>query len=71
MAQPFKVRTVITEYATRIDYQVYVRATFASQLVCTDLVLRIPVPPSTHALEARVSSGRWKHVPGEFCFKWK
>ncbi|CAI4789611.1 ASN_collapsed_G0049100.mRNA.1.CDS.1 [Saccharomyces cerevisiae] len=70
---PFKVTPIVT-HSTRdneIDYRITLKSLFPGKLSAKDVVLHIPVPPSTVDCKISVSNGHCKFVPEENAMIWR
>lgn len=54
-----------------MSYAVTIKANFNNKLSATNVVLRIPTPLNTTAVDCQVASGKAKYVPGENVVVWK
>ncbi|KAF7337850.1 AP-2 complex subunit mu [Mycena venus] len=69
---PLRVIPTVTEIGTtQVSYAVTVKANFNNKLSATNVVLRIPTPLNTTAVDCQVASGKAKYVPGENVVVWK
>ncbi|KAF8205509.1 Mu homology domain-containing protein [Mycena galopus ATCC 62051] len=69
---PLRVIPTVTEIGTtQVSYAVTVKANFNNKLSATNVVLRIPTPLNTTAVDCQVANGKAKYVPGENVVVWK
>lgn len=68
---PFKCVPVVNEHKTRVEYKVLVKALFGAQLVASNVVVRIPVPPNCAKTNIAVPVGKAKFASGENAIVWK
>lgn len=69
---PLRVIPTVTEIGTtQVSYAVTVKANFNNKLSATSVVLRIPTPLNTTAVDCQVANGKAKYVPGENVVVWK
>ncbi|KAJ6622942.1 Mu homology domain-containing protein [Mycena sp. CBHHK59/15] len=69
---PLRVIPTVTEIGTtQVSYAVTVKASFNNKLSATSVVLRIPTPLNTTAVDCQGASGKAKYVPGENVVVWK
>ncbi|CAI4052663.1 hypothetical protein SUVZ_15G0920 [Saccharomyces uvarum] len=70
---PFKI-TPIVAHSTRdneVDYRITLKSLFPGKLCAKDVILHIPVPPSTVDCKISVSNGNCKFVPEENAMIWR
>ncbi|CAK5264175.1 unnamed protein product [Mycena citricolor] len=69
---PLRIIPTVNEIGTsQVSYAVTVKANFNNKLSATNVVLRIPTPLNTTAVDCQVASGKAKYVPGENVIVWK
>ncbi|KAJ7286502.1 Mu homology domain-containing protein, partial [Mycena rebaudengoi] len=69
---PLRIIPTVTEIGTtQVSYAVTIKANFNNKLSATNVVLRIPTPLNTTAVDCQVASGKAKYVPGENVVVWK
>lgn len=54
-----------------MTYTVTVKANFSNKLSATSVVLRIPTPLNTTAVDCKAANGKAKYVPAENVVIWK
>ena len=68
---PLKVHPVVSEDKATIRYTVHVRANLEPKLSATNIVLRIPVPPSATGAHTSSTAGKAKYEPGDYTIVWR
>ncbi|KAF9495807.1 clathrin adaptor, mu subunit [Pleurotus eryngii] len=69
---PLRIIPTVTEIGTtQVSYAVTIKTNFNNKLSATNVVLRIPTPLNTTAVDCKVGSGKAKYVPGENVVVWK
>ncbi len=72
VALPFRVLPTVTETGrTRVEVSVRVKATFDARLAAANVVLAVPVPPTTASAACHVSAGKAKYDPKKGAVVWK
>jgi len=69
---PLRILPTVTEIGTtQVTYIITVKANFSNKLSATSVVLRIPTPLNTTAVDCKVPNGKAKYVPAENVVVWK
>jgi len=69
---PLKVLPTVNEIGTsQVTYIVAIRTNFNSKLSATNVVIRIPTPLNTTAVDCKVQNGKAKYAPAENVIIWK
>jgi len=69
---PLRIIPTVTEIGTsRVSYNITIKANFNPKLSATNVVLRIPTPLNTTAVDCKVAAGKAKYVPAENVVIWK
>lgn len=71
-SQPFKLLPNITEEGkTKLLVSLKIGATFGEDKKATNIVIKIPVPPTTAGTKISVGKGRARYEPGERAIVWR
>lgn len=71
-SQPFRLLPNIVEQSkTRLMANLKITADFPAELRATNVVIRIPMPPTTATARITVDRGRAKYEPGERALVWR
>ena len=69
---PFKVHPIVEEVGkSKVEYTVHLKANFDPKLMGTDVILRIPTPPTTTSVKCEVAVGKAKWISSENVVLWK
>ncbi|KAK5083157.1 clathrin associated protein complex medium subunit [Lithohypha guttulata] len=69
---PFKVQAIVREVGTtKVEYSVAIKANYGAKLFATNVLLRIPTPLNTAAINNRTTQGKAKYEPENNCIMWK
>lgn len=69
---PFRLHPIVNELgSTKVEYQIAVKANFATNLFATNVVISIPTPLNTANITSRVSQGKAKYEPSSNIIEWK
>ena len=69
---PFRVHPIVNELSkSKVEYQIAVKANFASNLSATNVLLSIPTPLNTTGVDCRVNIGRARYEPASNTIEWK
>lgn len=69
---PFHVHPNIREHGrSRVEYEVQVKANFASKTFAQEVIIRLPCPPNTAKTNFKVAEGKTKYDPKTHVIEWK
>ena len=68
---PFKVRAIVNESNSHVEYKVIIRALFPPKVVSQNIQVNIPTPTNTSNAKISISGGKCKYKGSENSLIWK
>ena len=68
---PFKVRAILNETNSRVEYRVVLRALFPPKISAQSIIVNIPTPTNTSDAKISISGGKCKYKGSENSLIWK
>lgn len=68
---PFKVRAILNETNSKVEYRIVLRALFSPKTIAQDIKVNIPTPTNTSNAKMSVSGGKCKYKGSDNSLIWK